>query len=344
MPRPIFLSGKVILSDGTPPPERVMIERVCGTRVIPEGETDSKGRFSFELGRNRSIFMDASTSSDTNPFESRESNDMAMRNPGLGGGVSERSLFGCEIRANLAGFRSDSVSLANRRSMDNPDVGTIILHRLANVEGLTISATSLEAPKDAKKAYEKGRELLKKGKLEDAAKSLDKAVELYPKYAVAWYERGRVYEEQNKVDDAKKAYAEALKADAKLITPYERLAGMAVREQNWPETVDVTERLLRLNPINYPQAYLFNSIANLNLQKLDAAEKSARELIRMDPQNRIPKAQHVMAVILAQKADWEGSATHFRSFLQVAKPGADVDLAKKQLAEVEKMFAAQKQN
>jgi len=338
----------VMLSDGTPPPDRVMIERVCGTRVIPEGETDSKGRFSFELGRNRMMFMDASTNA-ADPMErGMGGGDMmsAGRGGGMGGagGVTERSLFGCEIRANLAGFRSESVSLANRRSMDNPDVGTIVMRRLANVEGLTISATSLDAPKDARKAYDKGREALKKGKLDEAAKQLDKAVELHPRYAVAWHERGRVYEEQTKFDDAKKAYGEALKADAKLISPYERLAGMAATSQNWPETAEITDKLIKLNPVDYPQAYLYNSIAYLNLKNLDAAEKSARELIKMDPQHRMPKAQHVMAVILAQKADWEGSATQFRGFLQSARPGADVELAKKQLAEVEKMFQAQKQN
>src|SRR5205809_80391 len=70
-----------------------------------------------------------------------------------GGGFSERDLMGCEIRAALPGFRSDVVNLSGRRAFDNPDVGTIVLHRLANVEGVTISAVSLQAPKDAKKAY-----------------------------------------------------------------------------------------------------------------------------------------------------------------------------------------------
>jgi hypothetical protein len=67
-------------------------------------------------------------------------------------------LIGCEIRAALPGFRSDLVNLIGRRSFDNPDVGTIVLHRLGNVEGTTISVTSLRAPKDARKAFEKGTE------------------------------------------------------------------------------------------------------------------------------------------------------------------------------------------
>ena len=56
MVRPIFISGKVMLEDGTPPQESVVIERVCNGNARPEGYTDSKGRFSFEVGRNQGMF------------------------------------------------------------------------------------------------------------------------------------------------------------------------------------------------------------------------------------------------------------------------------------------------
>ena len=36
--RPVFLSGKVVMEDGTPPPDAVIIERVCG------GERTSRRR------------------------------------------------------------------------------------------------------------------------------------------------------------------------------------------------------------------------------------------------------------------------------------------------------------
>src|SRR6185436_14030890 len=103
---------------------------------------------------------------------------------------SDSRLLGCELRARLVGYRSQMVSLSNRRALDNPDIGIILLHKLTPNEGGTISATSLAAPKDAKKAFEKGIDFLKKKKPEDALKSFEKAVELYPKYATAWYELG----------------------------------------------------------------------------------------------------------------------------------------------------------
>src|SRR5262249_17741456 len=161
--RPIYLSGSVRLADGTIPPDRVVIERVCKGVVRPEAYTDSKGNFSFQLGaRNTGVFYDASVGG-IDPLSS------SIDAGGIGPqrGINESDLSGCEIRANLAGFQSDSIVLGFRRSLDDPDIGTIRLRRLANVEGYTFSVTTAQAPKDARKAYEKGLELLNKRKWEE---------------------------------------------------------------------------------------------------------------------------------------------------------------------------------
>src|SRR6185436_8850699 len=114
----------------------------------------------FQLGQNQGVLQDASMSSaggggfggfgnEGGGIGGRSQSDVG----GFGGsrsGPSERDLMGFEIRASLPGFRSDVVNLSGRRAFDNPDLGTIILHRMGNVEGTTISATSLNAPKDAK--------------------------------------------------------------------------------------------------------------------------------------------------------------------------------------------------
>jgi hypothetical protein len=157
-PRPIYLSGSVRLADGTPPPDAVLIERVCNGIVRPEAYTDSKGNFSFQVGGQRgAVFADASVGND--PFSTGFGGDGG---PGERGGVSARDLTGCEIRANLAGFQSDSIMLTFRGALDDPEIGMIRLRRLANVEGFTFSATSAAAPKNAKSAYEKGIENAKK--------------------------------------------------------------------------------------------------------------------------------------------------------------------------------------
>jgi tetratricopeptide (TPR) repeat protein len=340
MQRPIFLSGKVVLNDGTPPPDSVVIERVCNGIVRPEAYTDSKGRFSFQLGQNTAMMQDASVSSAA---------DATFGDPGFGnpqrastlgsprGGFNERDLMGCELRAVLAGFRSDVVNLGGRRAFDNPDVGTIVLHRLGNVEGTTISATSLQAPKDAKKALEKGREAAKKKKFSEAQKELEKAVQIYPKYAAAWFDLGRVLEQQNQIEQAGKAYSEALAADSKFVSPYLQMALIAARQNRWQDVADTTDRALRLNPVDFPAAYFYNSVANYNLKKIDAAEKSAREAQKLDPQHRIPKLDHLLGMILAERRDYAGAAEHMRNYLKFAPGAQDADKVRSQLTELEKL-------
>jgi tetratricopeptide (TPR) repeat protein len=348
--RPIFLSGKVMLDDGTPPPDSVVIERVCNGNPRAEAYTDSKGRFSFQLGQNQGVLQDASMSSaggggfggfgnEGGGIGGRSQSDVG----GFGGsrsGPSERDLMGCEIRASLPGFRSDVVNLSGRRAFDNPDLGTIILHRMGNVEGTTISATSLNAPKDAKKAYEKGRDLLKKKKAPEAEKELEKAVQIYPKYSVAWYELGRIRESRNEVESARKAYGEALAADAKFVKPYHQLAGLSLKEQKWQDVADTTSRLIKLDPVDYPDAYFYNSVANYYLKNFDVAEKSAREAQKLDTRNRIPKTNQLLGVILAEKQDFAGAAENIKKYLTFLPAGQEAETAKKQLIELEKMTAA----
>jgi len=335
--RPIFLSGKVVLDDGTPPPDSVVIERVCNGIARPEAYTDSKGRFSFQLGQNMNVMPDASvgSSADSGVFGG------SSRTMGGGGsGLSERDLMSCELRANLPGFRSEVVNLAGRRVMDNPDVGTIILKRLANVEGMTISATTALAPKDARKSFDKAKENVKKQKWAEAQKELEKAVTVYPKYAAAWHQLGLIHEKNGKVEAARKAYTEALSADARFISPYMQLAQMAVKEAKWQDVADTTSRIVKLNPFSFPQAYFYNAVANFNLQKLDAAEASAREALKIDSEHRIVKTSHLLGVILAQKNDYTGAAEHMENYLKFAPQANDAEQVRKQLEEIRRFTAA----
>ena len=346
MQRPIFLSGRVMMDDGQPPQESVLIERVCNGNPRPEGYTDSKGHFSFQLGQNSNILADASVAS---------GNDSAFGGGGLGGqqrsspmspmggmsaGISERQLTSCDLRASLAGFRSESVSLAGRRMMDNPDVGTIIMHRMAGVEGYTSSITSMLAPKDAKKAWEKGRDLARRKKFPEAQKEFQKAVDAYPKYALAWYDLGLAQEAQKDMAGSRESYGKAIAADSKFIKPYVKIYQYDAKDKKWEDVATTTGRVIKLNPFDFPEAYFLNAVANLNLKKLDDAETSARAAMKMDASKRVPQLDHMLGIILAQKQDYTGAAASMRSFLERAPNDPSAALVKKQLAEIDQFLAA----
>ena len=330
--RPIFISGKVALSDGTAPSEPVKIERVCNGSPRLEARTDRKGRFSFQLGQNLE-FQDASA----NGQDGFGGGFGAPRGPGFGSNSSLRdnNLFGCELRATLPGYRSDPVSLANIHYLDNPDLGTIILHPIAHVEGLTVSATTALAPKDARKAYEKGLEAAGKKNPDEAQKDFEKAVAVYPKYAAAWFALGQINEQRDHGEEARKAYDQSIAADSKFVPPYERLSFMALKESKWQELADTTDHMLQLNPYDYPSGYYLSSVANLQLQHLDVAEKNAREAIRLDPLKKNARVHYVLGLILAQKREFTASAESLQTFLNAEPSAPDADIVRKQLEKVE---------
>ena len=340
--RLVFLSGRVMLDDGTELQERASIERVCNGRVRREGYTDSSGHFGFQLGAEMRGFQDATVGGSFDPMRSSSGfgTSPASGTPVASQGVTQRELMGCELRASLAGFRSDSISLAGRQLFDNGSVGTIVLHRLGKVEGTRISAVSMQAPRDAKKAFERGQNFLKKGNKTEAAGAFSKAIELYPKYAEAQAQLGDLYADLGRREEAKKLYEQAIEADPHFLPPYFGLAVLAAREKDWKSVAELSERALALNAYEYPVAYLFDAAANYNLHNFDRAEKSARAGLRLDSQHHLPRIDFILANLLMKRGDDTGAAEQLRLFLNYAPPGAEADEARDMLARTESRLAA----
>src|ERR1035438_534997 len=341
VPQPIFLTGRVMLEDGTPPPGLVTIETVCNRSVHGEGYTDSRGYFSIELGAHNGVIQDASETDSRGRWNTSMTGTSATTGPLGSSQSSERKYMGCDLQAKLGGYRSQTVALAGRRPMDDPNVGTILLHRNGPAEeGQTISAVSLAAPKDATKAYDKGLDAIRKKKFDDARKSFEKAVEAYPKYATAWYELGMLQAGQGKMDMARSYFDKALECDPKFVQPYMEISILELQASRWRSLADVTDRLVKLDPFAYPQAFFFNSVANFNLQNFAAAEKSALAAERLDTRHAIPKVSHILGLILALRKDYAGAAERFKTYLQFAPEAEDAPKVRSQLAEVEKITAA----
>jgi tetratricopeptide (TPR) repeat protein len=347
--RPIFLSGRVMFDDGSPLTHDIAVERVCGATVHTEGHVDSKGRFSFQLGNNRFEEISAADASQSGygTQSGRDLNSSLGSNPGgsRNGGLSnsETAMWGCDLRAAYPGYRSDLVSLASRHSLDDPDVGTIILHRLTNVQGTTISLTTAEAPKSAQKNFDRGLQAARKGKMEDAEKSLTAATTEYPKYAVAWFTLGQVQQGQNKIEDARKSYLAAIEADKKYVSPYDRLALLAAQQNKWQDAASYSKQAIDLNPVEFPSSFWYNAISNYNLNKDDEALKSGQALLKMDTLHKYPEVNRLLAEISVNKKEYPGAAAYLKAYLQQVPTAKDADMLKQQLLKIEEASALPKQ-
>jgi tetratricopeptide (TPR) repeat protein len=336
----MFLRGRVATSDGTKLPHDALVERVCNNNVRQQIYTSPDGSFSMQLGSRNNATLDASA-------------DGNMRYGGLSGsmpsemGIPRTDLSNCEVRASLSGFRSDVVTLVARDTFAGTiDVGSIVVERIGKIEGLTISATPYKAPKDARKAYEKGLAAKKARNLGAARESFEKAVEIYPKFANAWFELGGVLEKQNQTAAARNAYVQASAADTKFLPPCLALSNLAFQEQDWNELLQLTNHILELDPLNYArvkgyildldsfdyaEAYFYHAVANFNLDRIEAAEKSARKAANLDVRPRFPQIHLLLAEIYARKKDAPSAITEFKIYLDQAPNAANAAQVRERL-------------
>jgi tetratricopeptide (TPR) repeat protein len=266
-------------------------------------------------------------------------------NPGSGGAPlyitpKHLEMANCEIRARLPGYRSDTINIGNRRALDNPNVGTIMLHRMGPADGQVISAASLAASKDARTAFEKGQSALKKNKLDDAREDFEKAARIYPGYAMAWCELGKLAVGRGQFDDGLRSFQTAIQADPKYVEPYLNVAALQAVEKQWPQLAQTSGALVRMDPYDYPQAYYMNALANYNLRNIGAAEKSAREAERLDQQGRFPLSWQLLGAILANRGAFPEAAEQMRQYLKFAPQAQDAGAARAQLSQFEALSAA----
>jgi len=339
--RSIYITGNVVMEDGTAAAPNVAIERVCSGISKTVAYTDSKGRFSFRWEDRNTVVSDASDagSSSHSGFGSSQSAGGANV---LATDPFASRMMNCELKASLAGYGSDTVNLFNRRTADSPDVGMIVLRRIAGVEGSSISVTSMMAPKEATKAYQNGLQALLKNKPGDAAKDFEKAVALYPRFADAWVSLGKLRLEQQSIEPARAALKKAMECDPKLVAPYLELGLLAAKDAKWQESGKYLDRALALDPVDFPQAWYANAVANYNIKNYEAAEKSARAAVKLDPRHVNPRSDYLLGLVLAEKEDYAGAAAELELFVKLAPNAPDLTQVKDQLGQIEKLIGAAK--
>jgi tetratricopeptide (TPR) repeat protein len=342
--RVVFVLGQVKTSDGSAVPNDTMVERICNERVRQQVFAGSQGSFSMQLGSRTEAVIDASADSDAQ--------DMTASDYPTGG-ISRHELEYCELRVTVAGFRPTVVRLLDLTvSAGTVNVGVMMVDRSTKVGGNALSATPYRAPKEARKAYEKGVAAANSGKLAQAQKDYEKAVELYPKYISAWYELGVVLQKEKDKDGARAAYKRACAIDTKFLPPYLSLAMMAYSERNWMEVLEFTGHILDLDPLghtkvtgyvvdldplNSAEAYFYNAFANYELGRMDEAEKSAVKAEHVDLATHYPQLHLLLAEIYAQKNNFGAAIDEVETYLALVPRGKDVDQVREQLAKLEKL-------
>lgn len=317
IPRTISVGGQVRLDDGTVPREPVTIEATCNGTTLPETYTDHKGRFSVEIGDRSSLFGGSAR------ISGAESSASFARYESIGRREATVDLHGCELRLELTGFRVQVVSLDGKEGSSYVDVGTIPLQRYANADGGSISITTLQAPEKARKRYDQALKQLhgKRARPDKATKELESALAEYPRYAAAWNLLGELYWKSGDLDQAESALAKAMEADPAYVRPYLPMARIAYQRQHWDDTLQLSDRMLRLNPYIMDAVFL-RALASYQLGQSDTAEKSALQVRASNDAGRFPEVYYLLGLIRSERGDYLTAAADFRDYLKV-RPGTE---------------------
>jgi hypothetical protein len=332
----------VATGDGAPVPNNVMVERVCNATVRQQVYASPRGDFSMQMGSVADSILDAS---------GERPSQRGVAGKASGTGIPRRELATCELRASVSGFHSSVINLMELTGSDSQiiDVGSIVVNRRAKMEG-TLSVIPYKAPKDARKAYENGLEAKKNGKLDNARKYFEKAVEVYPGFANAWFQLGTVLQKENQKDAARTAFTQATTIDTKFLPPYLALSYMAFQAEDWPQVLDLTNHIvdldpmhhvsgyvLDLDPFNYAEAYFFNAYANYKLNRIEDAEKSGLKAERVDLRTGFPQLHLLLAKIFARKNNYARAISEIQTYLELVPQGTNTDQVREWLAKLEKL-------
>jgi tetratricopeptide (TPR) repeat protein len=233
----------------------------------------------------------------------------------------------CSVTIRMKGYRAAQYTLRND--------STIVLKRIGLHEGSTVSATALNAPEPARKAYGKGVNAMTDEKWAAAQKNFEKAVELDPDYASAWSDLGEVLKKQSKPEEARAAWEKAVQADPKYIKPYIQLTMLDLEEKRPEDAIAIGGRAVAMNPLEFPQLYFYYAAANFNLKHYDAAETNARRATELDNAHEIPRSELLLATVLTAKGDRAGALQHFRKYLEIVPKAQDADQVKRAIAQLE---------
>ena len=327
--RSIFLSGKVMMDDGSPLPGGVNIQSICGPLRRTMAHAAGDGSFAFQWTTTNEAFGDASE---------------ATR---LSGGSGSGSLTGsrngsrgldplanCDLLADSGGYSSGRVSLYDRAGQSNYDVGVIVLHRISAGEGHTVSILALKAPKDAKKSFAKGTSLAAANKPGEALTSFQAAVRIYPQYADAWLSLGKVQWQLASREEARDSFRKSMELDNKLVGPWQELGYLACDDGKWEDAARFLDQAVRLDPMDSPAAWYFDALANYNLGRFDRAERSVGAELKLDNGTN-PHADYLLALVLIARHDLAGGAAALRNYIASSPKAEDVETAKRQLSRLE---------
>ncbi len=193
------------------------------------------------------------------------------------------------------------------------------LKKVKENAGSAPALTDDQAPKSARKEYERGSRALATRRLDEARKHLEKAVSEFPCYARAQADLAVVLTEQRELPGAEAALRKAVQCDPGFPDAYTLLGQLLNAERKFTESAEVLQEGLRRSPGAW-QFYYQLAIAHFSLKQYSQAEEEYLKVQSLNPNPPADLHAKLADVYLKENA-YNKAYAQMQAYLQAEPAG-----------------------
>ncbi|MGH9603153.1 MAG: tetratricopeptide repeat protein [Terriglobales bacterium] len=189
-----------------------------------------------------------------------------------------------------------------------------------------VAASDLDIPGNASKEYAKGAKALREGKWAEARSRLEKAIALYPRYAMAYNDLGVAWMNEEEREKGRAAFEKAIELNPGYARAYRHLAMLLIQANRYEEAGRLLEKSLGLEPLD-PQGLSLLAHVQFLTGRMEEAAATARK-VHSVPHQGFAVAHLISAQALESRHLVDEAAAEYRLFLQEAPNSASADKAR----------------
>lgn len=199
-----------------------------------------------------------------------------------------------------------------------------------------LNAKLASVPKEAIGHCQKGMELERAGKSEEAIKEFRQAIAIYPQFAIPYTELGKIYIRTGKIEDAVRELSIAVRFDA---TDFEARVNYGVALYRRGDIREAEKELRVAAELNKtavtPHYYL--GLVLMQDRNLDDAQKEMETAKLLKGEKDLPLVHRYLAGIYYRKKQYQTAADELEKYVRLMPNAKDADQARKTIQELRSM-------
>ncbi|MFZ0860908.1 MAG: tetratricopeptide repeat protein [Candidatus Sulfotelmatobacter sp.] len=194
-----------------------------------------------------------------------------------------------------------------------------------------VSASDLGVPSRARKEFDKANELIGKQDLGQAIQKLNKAISIYPAYAVAYNNLGVIYSRLEDPVREREALQKAISLNDHFALAYVNLGRMNIAAGDFPGAETALDKASTLDPAD-PMALILLSWSEFMQRRFEQAIATSRKAHALDKPHAF--VHRVAARAFEQQRQGARAIAELELFLKEEPAGPRADAARKELETV----------